>query len=62
VRWSADGWASSSDVPTRYNSYNLQLAELPTRELTAGRCVQFTYRGMDGHWHGRDYAVEISAP
>jgi glucoamylase len=59
VHWSADDWATAADVPTHYNSFNLQLAELPTRELAAGRLVRFTFRGMDDRWHDRDYAVEV---
>lgn len=60
LRWTADDWTTCAEVPTHYNSFNVQIAELPTRTLAPGRRVQFTWRGMDDRWHGRDYSIDIA--
>jgi glucoamylase len=59
VVWTADAWATVEETPTRYSSFALQVAELPTRELEPGREVRFTFRMPSGQWEGRDYAVRV---
>ncbi len=57
VRWSADGWASAEDTPTKDAGLGIFAAELDTTALPPGGCVMFTWKNADGSWRGQDFAV-----
>jgi glucoamylase len=60
VQWSADGWTTVQRTATRTSAFDLQLADLSTRELARGAAVRFTFQDQrTGAWEGRDYLVRI---
>ncbi len=60
VHWSADGWRTVRDLPTRATGLGVHLADLPTEVLATGSVVQFTfYWPGDGSWEGADFSVKI---
>ncbi len=61
VHWSADGWTTAQDMPTKDVGLGLHVAELPTEGLAAGCAVVFTWRDANGAWRGVDYTVEVAA-
>jgi glucoamylase len=60
VRWSADGWAHSQEVPTRPTGLGVHLADLPTSDLRAPTQVLFTFRWQEKGWEGKDHSVRIT--
>jgi hypothetical protein len=63
IRWSSDGWKTCHDIETCDIGLGLHVADVPTRGLSVGSRVQFTFRWPEaGRWEGRDFAVEIGAP
>jgi glucoamylase len=58
VHWSADGWETVADIPTRDTGLGIHVADLPTRSLEAGAEVVFTFHGAD-RWEGIDHRVEV---
>jgi glucoamylase len=62
VRWSANDWATEKEHQTHDSTLSVQVVDLPTRRLKAGRTIQFTIYWIDDErWDGRDYTVVISA-
>ncbi len=62
VRWSADAWATVHDSMTEPTGLGTFICDLPTRELSAGAIVQFTFFWVEtGTWQGVNFAVEIAA-
>jgi glucoamylase len=61
VHWSSDDWTTIHDTPTRDTGFGLHTAELPTRHLTPGSIIRFTFfwPGAD-HWEGRDFAIAVT--
>ena len=60
VRWTADGWATFADAPTRDTGLGVHLADLPTTRLGGGREVTFTFYWIEaGRWEGTDFSVRI---
>lgn len=59
VHWSADGWGTTADVPTRDGGLGVHLVDLPTSALPAGATVLFTFRWADGRWEGADFSVRV---
>ena len=54
VRWSSDDWAVVEETPTRYSSFGVEIAELPTFELASGQRIRFTFRmRQTRQWEGR---------
>ncbi len=62
LRWSADGWASSTDTNSRPTSFGVHYVDLPTsRESRAP--LDFTFYWTEaGRWEGRDFRVALGAP
>jgi glucoamylase len=62
VHWSADGWGTTHDTPTRDTGLTIQSVDLPTTELSAGASITFTfYWPQDKRWEDADFVVEIAA-
>jgi len=62
VHWSADGWGTAADTPTRDTGLGVHLADLPVGD-TPGREIRFTFRWLDGgRWEGEDFGVTVIAP
>jgi len=61
VHWSADGWRTIGDLPTRDTGLGLHVADLPTAGLAAGTPIDFTFRWpMADRWEGADFRVIVS--
>jgi glucoamylase len=57
VRWSADGWATVHDTPTRDTGLGVHVVDV---EPGAGETVRFTFRWTgDGRWEGTDFQVRV---
>ena len=63
VRWTADGWASSNDVPAAaVGSLGVYAADLDTGTLAVGADIRFTIRWADARgWAGEDWRVAVEA-
>jgi glucoamylase len=59
VRWTADGWETVAEEPTRDTGLGIHVADLPTRSLEMGGEVAFTFHWAD-RWEGANYRVEVS--
>jgi glucoamylase len=62
VHWSADGWKTQADTPTRDTGAGIHLVDLPTGALAAGARIDFTFHWPQARrWEGRDFAVAVVA-
>jgi glucoamylase len=61
VRWSADGWATFTDVALTPTGLELWIAELSTERQTPGGIVEWTARFEDG-WEGVNHRLTCTAP
>ncbi len=62
VHWSADGWQTTHDTPTRDTSLGVHLADLPTGQLESGAIVVFTfYWQQAARWEGDNFAVQVQS-
>ncbi|HEV8355190.1 MAG TPA: glucan 1,4-alpha-glucosidase [Gemmatimonadales bacterium] len=60
VRWTADGWVTFEDAPTRDTGLGVHVADLPTTRLGAGGEVAFTFLWTEGmRWEGTNFSVRI---
>lgn len=60
VHWSADGWKTVQDTPTRNPGLDIQVADLPTQNLPAGANVEFTFYWPEAnHWEGQNFEVQV---
>jgi glucoamylase len=60
VHWSADGWRTPRDLPTRATGLGVHVADLPTEALARGSEVRFTFYWPEaGRWEGADFSVKI---
>ncbi len=60
VRWSADGWRTVRDAPTRDGGLGVHLVDLPTEALPRGAEVRFTFYWPEAErWEGADFSVKI---
>ncbi len=60
VHWSSDDWHAVNDLQTRDTGFGLHTAELPTRSLSKGTIIRFTFYWTDaGRREGRDFAVYV---
>ena len=60
VHWSADGWRTTRDTPTRDTGLGVHLVDLPTADLPAGDAVVFTFYWPEAdRWEGADFGVEV---
>jgi len=61
VHWSADGWRTVCDTPTRDTGLGLHITDLSAAELPAGTRLDFTlYWPLAGRWEGRDFSIAVS--
>lgn len=61
LHWSADGWLTTYDTPSRDTLLGEHLVDLPTESLPAGASVDFTFYwpGVD-RWEHVDFRVAIT--
>jgi glucoamylase len=61
IHWSADGWKTSQDAPTRDTGLGVHSVDLPTEQLTAGTEVVFTfYNTTTKSWDGKNFSVTVT--
>jgi len=61
VHWSADGWQTVHDTPSRNSGFGVYFADLDTAKLPAGSTLIFTIRWTaDSRWEGIDYKLAIN--
>ncbi|MHB1312136.1 MAG: glucan 1,4-alpha-glucosidase [Gemmatimonadaceae bacterium] len=61
VHWSADGWRTVADTPTRDTGLGVHVADLPVAALAAGTRIDFTFHWpLAGRWEGTDYRVTVA--
>lgn len=62
VHWSADDWQTTHDDNGIDTALGIWYVDLPTRNVTAGSRVKFTFHWSDaGRWEGTDFAVSVEA-
>jgi hypothetical protein len=60
VHWSVDGWRTVNDTETVDTGLGLHAADLPTRCLTVGTNIVFTfYWPQQQRWECVDFTVEV---
>jgi glucoamylase len=60
VHWSADGWRTVEDTPTRDTRLGVHVGDLPTRHLPAGGHIDLTfYWPAADRWEGTDFVVTV---
>jgi glucoamylase len=63
VHWSSDGWNTVRDVPTHDTTLGVHVADLPTRCLGVGACVDLTfYWPVAQRWEGANFSVVVESP
>jgi glucoamylase len=61
VHWSADGWQTVHDTPSRNSGFGVHFADLDTPKLPADSTIIFTIRWTaDNRWEGIDYQLAIN--
>jgi len=61
IRWSFDGWKTVNDLDTRDAGLGCFFADLPSKPLSVGARVVFTFLWLAG-WERMDFQVEIADP
>ncbi|MBS0389068.1 MAG: glucan 1,4-alpha-glucosidase, partial [Proteobacteria bacterium] len=60
IRWTTDGWRSSTDSDTRPSALGTHYFDVPTAALPAGGSVTFTPYWIDAaRWEGTDFTVAV---
>lgn len=60
IHWSADGWKSAADAPTKDSGFGTHFADLDTAHLKSGSTVVFTlYWPTAERWEGVDYELTV---
>jgi len=60
IRWTIDGWRSSTDSDTRPGGLGTHYFDVPTAALPAGASVIFTAYWVDAaRWEGTDFTVAV---
>jgi len=60
VHWSIDGWATSHDTNTQGTEPGDYTVDLPTKDMTAGDEVCFTFYWLkENNWEGADYKITV---
>jgi glucoamylase len=61
VHWSADGWRTVHDTPTRDTTLDVHVADLGTMHLVNGDRLDFTfYWPEEKRWEGADFVVSAA--
>ncbi len=62
VRWSADGWNTKHELPTRDTGLAIHVADLDTTGLAVGSQVTFTLHWTEAdRWEGVNFTVDVVA-
>jgi len=60
VHWSIDRWSTSHDTNTRDIEPGNSIVDLPTKDMTAGDEVCFTFYWLqENKWEGADYKITV---
>ncbi len=60
IHWSADHWHTVHDTMTRNPGVDIQVADLPTQDLTGDATVEFTFYWTEAKkWEGRNFVVQV---
>ncbi len=63
IHWSADNWATRSDMDTKDTGLGIYYADLPTQKIPEGGSVIFTfYWPQDQRWEGTDFSMRVVHP
>jgi glucoamylase len=63
IHWSADGWRTVHDAPTHDTGLGLHVSDLPTRDLTPGTEVVFTFYWPEaGQWEEEVHSMTVADP
>ncbi|HUZ06432.1 MAG TPA: glucan 1,4-alpha-glucosidase [Candidatus Paceibacterota bacterium] len=61
IHWTADDWKTCQDIKTLDDGLGIHLADLPTKSLSEGAQIKFTFYWSEaGHWEGKDFMVRIA--
>jgi glucoamylase len=61
VHWTATGWQTAEDVPTRDTGLGVYTVDLPTQSLSPGSTVEFTFFFPDkDQWQGTNFRVLVA--
>ena len=61
VRWTSDNWDTFQDNSTEDTGLGLHVADLPTKDLGAGRAVLFTFYWPEaGCWESENFEVRVT--
>jgi glucoamylase len=62
VHWSADDWQTTHDVNAIDTTLGIWYVDLPTRDVSAGSRVKFTFHWSEaGRWERTDFTVSVEA-
>ena len=62
VRWSSDGWHTSTDARTRDTGLAMHVVDPPTGKMHRGGLLEFTfYWQQNDHREGRNFKIEVSS-
>jgi glucoamylase len=60
LHWTADGWRTIRDTPTRDSGLGVHFIDLPAEKLPPGTWIDFTfYWPQAGSWQNMDYRVAV---
>lgn len=58
LRWTADGWATTSDTPSEATSLGIHYVDIPPQRRKGA--IEFTFQWHQGlRWEGRNYTVAV---
>jgi glucoamylase len=59
VVWTADDWSSTHEETTAPTGMIVQFVDIPTKGLSPGAVITFTFRWSDERWEGANFEVTI---
>ena len=60
IHWSADGWKTTRDTPSRDSGFGIHVIDLDTSKVPAGGTIVFTMQwSADDRWAGIDYRMTV---
>ena len=60
VHVGTNGWQEVHDLPTTAGAVDVHRVEIELGAVADLRSVEFTWRSIDGEWHGRDYVLAVA--